>query len=74
MVILNGEQCLWIPNVLILLLQSQVFPDQGYSILQKLGDDCPCEYDVPSPMGWGGHHINCAQYGGEFLKKTFWFN
>jgi hypothetical protein len=38
MVILNGKQCWRIGNILISLLQSQVFPDPGDEILQKLGD------------------------------------
>jgi hypothetical protein len=37
MVILNGKQCQWIPNVRILLWLSQVVLDQGYEILQNWG-------------------------------------
>ncbi len=56
-VILNGKQCRQVPNVWILLLRFQVFPDPGDGIFQKLGDDCPCECDAPPHgLGWASHH------------------
>jgi hypothetical protein len=69
MVILNGEQCWWIPYVLILLLQSQVFPDPGYGILQKLGDDCRVNMmSPPHGLGWASHHL-CAKWRGIFEEN-----
>ncbi len=71
MVILNGEQCKWIPNFWIPFLQSQVLLDQGDGILQRLVDGYSCELNVMfHSMGWGGHHITRAQDRGEFLKQT----
>jgi hypothetical protein len=65
MVILNGKQCWWILNVLILLLKSKVFLDPGNGILQRLGGGCSCECDVPPHgLGWASHL--CERWRGIF--------
>ncbi len=69
MVILNSEQCRQIPNVRIPLLLSQVFLDPGDGFCKNLGM-CACVNVMLHPMGWGGHHITCAQNGGKFFKQT----
>jgi hypothetical protein len=62
MVILNGERCWRILNVLIPLLQFQTFLDPGDGVLRKLRDDCPCECDSPPHgLGWASHHT-CANW------------
>ncbi len=39
------------------MFKLQVFLDPGNVILQKLGDDCPCECDAPPHgLGWASHH------------------
>jgi hypothetical protein len=51
-------------------LQSQIFPDPGDGILQKLGDDCPCECDAPPHgLGWASHHP-CTKWRGIFEANT----
>jgi hypothetical protein len=66
MVILNGLRCRCIQ-----VLQPQVSSDPGDGILQKLGDDCPCECDAPpNGLGWASHHL-CAKWRGISQSKRF---